>query len=266
METLAAREQQKEKVEGRDRNMRRITFETRKELDYRTNEAYKSLRTNIQFCGAQIRVISFTSCTPNEGKSSVSFNLAVAFAESGKRVLLIDADMRKSVLAGRYKVGSIDAGLAHYLAGQKRREEVIFSTDVENMDIIFSGPFVPNPAELLESDSFHELVDQCRGEYDYVLVDTPPLGSVIDSAIVAKEVDGAILVVEADAISYHFVQNVKSQLEKSNVKILGTVLNKVPMGGGKYSHYAYGYGGYGKYGYGRYGRYYGHYGEYGHER
>lgn len=248
--------------------MAKIKFEKRNELDYRTNEAYKSLRTNIQFCGNQIKVISFTSCTPNEGKSSVSFNLAASFAESGKKVIMIDADMRKSVLAGRYKVGTVEAGLAHYLAGQKTLEEVKFETDIENMDIIFSGPFVPNPAELLENENFINLIQYCRDNYDYVLIDTPPLGSVIDSAIVAKNVDGAILVIEADAISYHFVQTVKSQLEKSNVKILGTVLNKVPMGGGKYGYgygkYGYGKYGYGKYGsYGKYGQYYGHYGNYG---
>ncbi len=246
--------------------MAKIKFEKRNELDYRANEAYKSLRTNIQFCGSQIKVISFTSCTPNEGKSSVSFNLAASFAESGKKVIMIDADMRKSVLAGRYKVGTVEAGLAHYLAGQKSLEEVKFETDIENMDIIFSGPFVPNPAELLENENFINLIKYCRENYDYVLIDTPPLGSVIDSAIVAKNVDGAILVIEADAISYHFVQTVKNQLEKSNVKILGTVLNKVAMGGGKYGYGKYGYGkyGYGKYGsYGKYGQYYGHYGNYG---
>jgi capsular exopolysaccharide synthesis family protein len=255
--------------------MKKVTFEAREKLDFRIDEAYKSLRTNVQFCGSNIRVISFTSCTPNEGKSSVSFNLAVSFAESGKKVIMIDADMRKSVLAGRYKVGEVESGLAHYLAGQKSLDEVCMETDIEGMDIIFSGPYVPNPAELLESDNFHELVQYCREKYDYVLIDTPPLGSVIDSAIVAKEVDGAILVVEADAISYHFVQNVKNQLDKSNVKILGTVLNKVPMGGSKYGKYGYGKYGYGKYGsYGRYGRYgqygqygqYGDYGTYGHEK
>jgi capsular exopolysaccharide synthesis family protein len=250
--------------------MNKVTFEARGKLDYRINEAYKSLRTNVQFCGSKIKVISFTSCTPNEGKSSVSFNLAVSFAESGKKVIMIDADMRKSVLAGRYKVGSVEAGLAHYLAGQKTLDEVCMQTDVEGMDIIFSGPYVPNPAELLESENFHKLVEHCREQYDYVLIDTPPLGSVIDSAIVAKEVDGAILVVEANAISYHFVQNVKSQLEKSNVKILGTVLNKVPVGGSKYGYSKYGYGKYGKYSYGKYGSYgrygqYGEYGTYGHE-
>ena len=253
----------------------KIKFEARQSLDYHVDEAYKSLRTNIQFCGAKIKTISFTSCTANEGKSTVCFNLCVSFADSGKKVLMIDADMRKSVIAGRYKVGEVTGGLAHLLAGQKTREEVLFETDVEGMDIIFSGPFVPNPAELLESDAFHQLMEWAREHYDYVLVDTPPLGQVIDSAIVAKEMDGAVLVIEADAISYHFVQDVKNQLEKSNVKILGTVLNKVPVGGGKYGGYGkyyggyrgygYGYGRYGRYGYGRYGRYgaYGRYGEYG---
>lgn len=246
--------------------MKKIRFEGRKELDYRVNEAYKSLRTNVQFCGSDVKVIDFTSCTPNEGKSSVSFNLAVSFAETGKRVIMIDADMRKSVLAGRYKVGGVEAGLAHYLSGQKTLEEVCMTTDVEGMDIIFSGPFVPNPAELIESEQFHRLVEHCREHYDYVLIDTPPLGSVIDSAIVARECDGAIIVIESDAVSYRFVQEVKSQLAKSDVRILGTVLNKVPMGGGKYGYGKYGYGkyGYGKYGYGRYGQY-GDYGAYGHE-
>ena len=208
--------------------MAKVLFEGRKELDYRVNEAYKSLRTNVQFSGTDVQVIDFTSCTPNEGKSSVSFNLAVSFADSGKRVVMIDADMRKSVLAGRYKVGGVEAGLAHYLSGQKTLDEVCLKTDIEGMDIIFSGP----------------------------------LGSVIDSAIVAKECDGAIIVIEADAVSYRFVQNVKNQLAKSDVKILGTVLNKVPMGNGKY-----GYGKYGKYGYGKYGKYgeYGDYGAYGHD-
>ena len=114
----------------------------------------------------------------------------------------------------------------------------------------------------MESQNFHDLVQYCREHYDYVLIDTPPLGSVIDSAIVAKECDGAIIVIEADAVSYRFVQNVKNQLAKSDVKILGTVLNKVPMGNGKY-----GYGKYGKYGYGKYGKYgeYGDYGAYGHD-
>ena len=233
--------------------MNKIKFEARKELDYRTNEAYKSLRTNLAFCGDYFKVISFTSCTPNEGKSSVTFNLSASLAEAGKKVILIDADMRKSVLIGRYKVSGANKGLAHYLTGQNSFEEVCMQTDIDGMDVIFSGKVVPNPAELLGNASFEELIKECREKYDYVIIDTPPLGSVIDSAVVAKIADGAVIVIEAEAISYHFVQDVKKQLEKSGVKILGTVLNKVPVKTGKY--------GYGKYGYGKYG--YGSYGSYG---
>ena len=213
--------------------MNKIKFETRKELDYRTNEAYKALRTNIAFCGDNVKVIDFTSCTPNEGKSSVTFNLSVSLAEAGKKVIMIDADMRKSVLVGRYKVGSVEKGLAHYLTGQNTFDEVCMETDIEGMDIIFSGNYVPNPAELLGSENFETLMKFCREKYDYVIVDTPPLGSVI--------------VIEADAINYHFVQDVKKQLDKSGVRILGTVLNKVPVKTGKYGYGNYGYGNYGEY-------------------
>ena len=228
--------------------MAKIKFENRKELDYRTNEAYKALRTNIAFCGDNVKVIDFTSCTPNEGKSSITFNLSVSLAEAGKKVLMIDADMRKSVLVGRYKVGNVEKGLAHYLTGQNTFDEVCMETDIEGMDVIFSGNYVPNPSELLGSENFENLIKNCREKYDYVIVDTPPLGSVIDSAIAAKCADGAVIVIEADAINYHFVQDVKKQLEKSGVRILGTVLNKVPIKTGKYGYGKYGYGNYGNYG------------------
>ncbi len=227
--------------------MEQISIAKRVELDYRANEAYKALRTNIQFCGDDIKVITFTSCTPDEGKSSISFNIAKSFAEIGKKVLLVDADLRKSVLAGRYKVGEIRGGLSHYLSGQMDLTKVIYETDIPNMDIIFSGTYCPNPAELLSHPRFQKMLTLLRNEYAYIFIDTPPLGAVIDSAIVAKVSDGAILVIEANAISYRFAQNVKQQLDKTNCKILGVVLNKIPMEKNGY---------YGKY----YGKYYGNYG------
>ena len=225
-----------------------IVFEKRKELDYRANESYKSLRTNIQFCGNEVKVLAFTSCTPNEGKSSVCFNLATSFAQDGKKVIMIDADLRKSVLVGRYKVGAIDAGLSHYLSGQKSLDDVIMKTDIENFDIIFSGPFAPNPAELVGSENMKTMLTRLREEYDYVIIDTPPMGSVIDAAVIGQLTDGVVLVVENNAISYRFAQSVKKQLEQVECKILGVVLNKVPMGKKGY---------YGRY----YGKYYGTYGQ-----
>ena len=229
-------------------------FLKRKELDYRSNEAYKTLRTNLQFCGDDIKVLTLTSCTPNEGKSNVSFNLAASFAEAGKKVLLVDADLRKSVLAGRYKVGKVENGLSHYLSGQADLEDTICQTNIDNFDIIFAGSYCPNPAELLEHNRFSDLIGKMRDEYDYIIIDTPPLGSVIDSAIVAKISDGAILIIEANAISYRFAQKVKEQLERAGCRILGAVINKVQFDSKKYGYYGNYYGKY-------YGKYYGNYGK-----
>lgn len=223
-----------------------VEIKTQK-LDYSGAEAYKSLRTNLQFCGEDKKVIAITSCAPNEGKSSVTMNLAVSLAEAGKKVLLIDADLRKSVLVGRTKVKESIKGLTHYLSKQAALIEVICATNVKNMHIVYAGPVPPNPAELLGGKYFRELLSSLRKVYDYILVDTPPLGSVIDSAIIAEECDGSIMVIETGVISYRFAQDVKSQLEKSNCPILGVVLNKVDMSKQGY---------YGKY----YGRYYGKYG------
>lgn len=213
---------------------------TRNELDYRTKESYKALRTNIQFCGNDIKVISLTSCTPNEGKSSIAFNMAESFAEIGKKTIFLDADLRKSVLIGRYKVGEVEFGLSHYLSGQNTLEEVICHTDTDDLDIVFCGSYSPNPAELLSHSRFEDMIKILREDYDYIIVDTPPLGSVIDSAIIAGSVDGVILVIESNAISYKFARSVKQQLEKTNCRILGSILNKVPMDKSKYYGKYYG--------------------------
>lgn len=197
------------------------------QMEYSIREAYKSLRTNLQFCGNDKKVITITSSVSGEGKSTVTLNLAVSLAESGKKVMIVDADMRRSVLLGRVAVNSNVKGLSYFLSNQSKLEEVVCSTNVENLHIIFSGPVPPNPTELLDSEVFREMLDTLRQTYDYILIDTPPLGSVIDSAIVAKISDGAIFVIQSEAISYRFACNVKAQLEKSNCPILGVVLNKV---------------------------------------
>ena len=132
------------------------------EMDYSGTEAYKSLRTNLQFCGEDKKVIAVTSCTPNEGKSSVTMNLAVSMAEAGKKVILIDADMRKSVLVGRTKVRGSVKGLTHYLSKQAPLIDVICSTNVKNLSIIFAGPVPPNPAELLGSRHFKAMLDSLK--------------------------------------------------------------------------------------------------------
>lgn len=230
--------------------MQKIEITVLPELDYHGKEAYKTLRTNLQFAGEGVKVVNITSCTPGDGKSSVSLMLAISLTEIGKRVLFIDADMRRSVLMGRHRIAARKSkGLTHYLSGQSYLADVVCETNVEGLSMIMTGPVPPNPSELLSGRLFREMISACREEFDYVIIDTPPLGSVIDSAIVARECDGVALVVSANTVSYKFVQKVKDQLESSGCKMLGVILNKVKFSGrGYYGKY------YGKY----YGQYYGH--------
>lgn len=218
--------------------------------DYHYKEAVKTLRTNIQFCGNSIRVIMFTSSIPGEGKSDTSFALAESLAQIGKKVLFIDADIRKSVLLTRYQLNQEVNGLSQYLSGQRRLEEVIYDTNIENLRVIFAGPYSPNPAELLEEDLCRRMFESLRSFYDYIIVDTPPMGNLIDGAIIAAHCDGAVMVIESGAVSYRLEQKVKGQLEKAGCRILGVVLNKVDIHSSGY------YGVYGKYGkYKKYGEY-----------
>jgi capsular exopolysaccharide synthesis family protein len=214
-----------------------INLESIHKLNFRSNEAYKQIRTNIQFCGSNVRIICITSSIPGEGKSSVSFNLAVSIADSGKKVLFIDADLRKSVIIGRLKPDQAVSGLTHYLSGMSALREILCETNIPNLEMAFTGPIPPNPAELLGNKYFSEMLETLRKEYDYIIVDTPPLGSVIDSAIVARLCDGVVLVIESNAVSYKFIQRVKKQLEQGDCKILGAVLNKVDVKKGSYQYY-----------------------------
>ena len=183
--------------------------------DYFYQEAIKTLRTNLQFSGSNIKVIMFTSSIPNEGKSETSFQLAASLAQLGKNVLLIDADIRKSVTVSRYQLDREVNGLSQYLSSQVSREEAIYETNVNGLEVMFAGPYSPNPAELLEEDMFTKLIKWARESYDYVVIDTPPMGNLSDGAIIARHCDGAVLVIESGAISFRLLQKVKAQLEKS---------------------------------------------------
>ena len=152
--------------------------------------------------------------------------------------------LRKSVLLGRYRINKPIKGLTHYLSGLNSIEDIIYSANVDNLHLIFSGQIPPNPSELLDSKGFSVLISYLRENYDYIFIDTPPLGAVIDAAIIAKNCDGMALVIEANAINYKFAQKVQAQLEKTGTKILGVILNKVDMSEKGY---------YGEY----YGKYYG---------
>lgn len=214
-------------------DMRVIMTDPRKE-NYFYEESIKTLRTNIQFTGKNVKIILLTSCYPNEGKSDIAMQLAQEIGKAGKSVLLIDADLRKSAYVVRYKVKRSIKGLSEYLSGQASESEIKYTTNFQNVDIIFSGPSAPNPSELLEDPSFGELMKRVRTEYDFVLLDTPPIMTVIDAAVIAKESDGAVLVIESGRVSYKAAQKALDQLRKSDCKVLGAVLNKVDIKRDKY--------------------------------
>lgn len=221
--------------------MSRMILERLDELDYGVTEALRTLKTNIQFCGDNIKVIMVTSSVPNEGKSTVTIDLARSMAESGQRVLCIDCDIRKSVLVGRMGAhlenNGISYGLSYYLSGQKKLNEVLYETNVENMDIIFAGRVVPNPTEILGNHYFVKMLEELRPKYDIILLDAPPLGAVIDAAVIAPHADGALLVIQQREVSRRLIKNVKKQLENTGVKILGAVLNKVEIEKQGYGYY-----------------------------
>ena len=213
--------------------------------DYGTREAFNTLRTNILFSGRDVKTILITSCLANEGKSTVSFETAVGLARVGKKVLLIDADLRKTAYASRYTKETGLTGLSQYLSGQSELDGVLYATQIPTLNIIFSGPFPPNPTELVGATAFGELLKAEREHYDYILIDTPPLGLVIDAAVMATACDGAVIVIGAGSVSYHVAQHVTEQLKKSGCRILGAVLNQNRKGKRSKNQYYNSY--YGKY-------------------
>lgn len=221
------------------------------EMDYTTEEELKTLRTNLLFCGVDKKVIVVTSTMPGEGKTETSMNLAVSLAQLNKKVLLMDLDLRRSVMIRRYGIEDVKCGMSHFLSGQCELSDVICSTNIPKMHLAIAGPVTPNPTELLSGERLQKLLASVRDIYDYIIIDTAPLGLVIDGAIVAKECDGAIVVVEAGKVKYKQIQAVKKKIEDSGCNVLGVVLNKVDRKG--YGYYSKKYGKYGKY-----GKYYGH--------
>lgn len=214
--------------------MRTVELNFGEPKKYFIDEAYKTLRANIQFCGTDVKAIAITSCHPNEGKSTMAIEVAKSLAEAGKKVLLVDADLRKSVIVKKHASSSGICGLSQYLSGQSTLDEVLFATQVEGFHIIFSGQFPANPVELLGSSAFKRMIKEQTQIYDYVLIDTPPLGVVIDCAVIANACDSAIMVLAAEKVSLRRANVIKNQLSKSGVHILGVVLNKVRNGRMRY--------------------------------
>lgn len=210
-------------------------------------EYYNSIRTNIQFSGRDLKVITLTSAQPGEGKSTTSINLAISFAHAGFRTLLIDADTRNSVMSGTFKSNERYQGLTSFLSGNAELSDVICDTSIDNLMIIPAGQVPPNPTSLIQNDNFKAMIEIVRGLYDYVIIDTPPLGMVIDAVILAHHSDASLLVTKAGANKRRTITKLKEQLEQSGAVFLGVILNKYDIHLDMYGSYG-SYGGYGSYG------------------
>lgn len=227
------------------------------EVPFRVNEALNALRGNIQLSGYNLKTIAITSALAHEGKSSIAFRLAKSMAGLEKRVLYMDCDIRNSHTQVRYQMEEEKKGLSEYLCGNITKEKIIYHTDDKWMDIIFTGAVAPNPSELVSGPLFGELMAFVRSIYDYIIVDTPPLNLVIDGLMIAKQCDGAILVVESGLTERAQAEKARQQMQYAGIKILGAVLNKADISDRRYGYgHRYGYGSYysSDYGYGEKGK------------
>lgn len=209
------------------------------------SEAYRVLRTNIQFSSVDkpLKVMVVTSSGPGEGKTTTIINLAITFAQSGSRVLLIDSDMRKPKIHKVFEFSN-SKGLVNILAQREDYKEVVHKIDIDNIDIITSGTIPPNPSELLASNSMKQFLQKVKEDYDVVFIDAPPVGSVTDAAILSTLVDGTILVAASGQVHIDAVVRTKNLLNQVNANIVGVVLNKLDKGahGNSYYYYYYYYG------------------------
>lgn len=201
-------------------------------LDYACSEALNTLCTNLSYCGREVRSILFTSRYEQEGKSGIAMNVMRTLAGYGKRVLLVDADLRYSTLARRYRFTYAqreNAGLAQHLAGMCELQDVVYRTNLPGAFILPAGHEVLNSMQLLASYRYGEMMDALRDEFDIVLVDSPPAGLIVDAIEIARYCDGAVIVVEYNRGRVQDVADVAANLAKTGCKVLGAVMNGVNL-------------------------------------
>lgn len=208
--------------------MKALTINRFEELDYACAEALNTLAVNVAFAGTGVKKILITSSHANEGKSFISMNLARVLAQMGKRVVLVDADLRRSVSVSRFGIEfpGETVGLAHCLAGLKSLESVAYKTNVESMYMVPVGRDVVNPLPLLNA-RMQNVLERLSDAFDVVLVDTPPVGIVVDAVQMARWCDGALLVVGYNDVTRRELSDARHQIEHVGCPILGAVLSNV---------------------------------------
>lgn len=203
------------------------------------DEAYRSIRTNIEFSNIDndLKIIMITSTQPNEGKSTVIYNLTATFANlENKRVLIIDGDLRNPSVHKMFGVSNL-SGITDVLTGQKDVSKCIESTKIEGLDILKVGKVPPNPSEMLQSNKMKNFIEVFKEYNDYVFIDAPPVGVVTDASIISQYADGVILLVGSNDTDIEVAKISKERLENVGVNILGVVLNKFESEGSAYGYY-----------------------------
>lgn len=213
--------------------MKSVEFTRFEDLGYMGTEGLNTLCTNLTFTGENVRRIMLTSCHSAEGKSFVSMNLMRSFAALGKLVVLVDADLRRSMIASKYGAkypdGEKKEGLTHYLAGMCEPENVLYQTNIPNAYYVPVGQTVSNSLALLSSPKLEQLLQWLSESFDYVLVDAPPVGMIIDAAEIAKSCDGVLFLVNYNTVGRQEMLEAVRQIQRTGCQVLGAVLNNVSM-------------------------------------
>ncbi len=205
------------------------------------SESYRGIRTSIEFSNLdkELKVINITSSMKNEGKSTVTANLAVSFANLDKRVLIMEGDLRNPSVHRMFNISNIN-GLTDILLNNKEFAECVHCTDVKNLHVLTCGPIPPNPSEILSSKKMKDFINEIKEHYDYIFIDTPPIGIFTDAGIISNYSDGAIFVVGSKQCDIEIAKIAKQRLESVGAHIIGSVLNKFETdSSGSYYNYYY---------------------------
>ena len=204
------------------------------------SEQYRAIRTNIEYSNVDqnTKTILVTSSDKNEGKTTTVSNLAVSFANLNKKVLLIDCDLRNASIHKMFKINNI-YGLTDILAKDRAVDKCIQKTELENLYVLTAGAIPPNPAEILSSEKMKNLIEDLKNIYDYIFIDTPPIGLVTDAGVLSSFIDGVVLVVKSESVEKKYLEETKKKLDAVDARILGAILNSYKSEQKDYNYYSY---------------------------